>query len=331
MKGKMTKWSPLKEMLFIYFAASKIFYWFNNIMQMSFDEIGSNFFQMLVIRFFEQDFLIIFAILFFHVMERLKIKAILQYCIAYVVFIPVVFFNMWMASRFFNMTLEAGGMGGFLVDVGYLGVFVYFTLGFLTIAIAMTVKEYIKKKGKETDEALTPGGEMSDFSNALICDTCKDDLRDKLSLFGQFVGEWEFEGVIGKGTPEEKVVHGEWIFSWILDGTAIQDVFICPSRKECEKNPVTDAEYGTTVRFYNQSTDAWDMFYGLSGSTHFLEGRQVGEQIIVKDKNESEGLTQWVFSDITPSSFHWQNKKSNDDGATWIISFELSASRKQTK
>lgn len=169
---------------------------------------------------------------------------------------------------------------------------------------------------------------MRKFSSALISASPKSELREKLNLFGQFVGDWNFEGVFAKGTPNEWRVPGEWLFSWILDGTAVQDVFICPSREEIKLNPNPDAEYGTTVRFYDPVTDTWNVCYGLLGSMEVFEAKQIGEQIIVKNKDESDGLNQWVFSEITPSSFHWQNRKSYDDGITWSVIFELYAHRK---
>lgn len=323
---KKKTWSTTKEMLFTYLAVSKIFYWFNNIMQFTsgdFSDVG----QHILGRLLTQDLLIVFSILFFFYIDKFNIKTITKYAIGYVVFLGVILAQIWMVNRFFGpVQLIEVGMTGFLANIGYLGFIIYFTLGFVSIAVAMYVKEYFKTKAKETTK--TTDVAMSDFSNALICETCKDELREKMSLFGQFVGEWEFEGIIKKGTPHEQRVPGEWIFSWILDGTAIQDVFICPSRKECEKNPNPNAEYGTTLRFYNQATDVWDMFYGLAGATHILEGKQVGEQIIVHNKSESEGLTQWIFSDITPSSFHWQNQTSSDSGESWGVIFELFAHRK---
>ena len=169
---------------------------------------------------------------------------------------------------------------------------------------------------------------MNQFQSALLADAPKSELQGKLNLFGQFVGDWEFEGIFGKDTAGEWRVLGEWLFSWILNGTAIQDVFICPSRKELEENPHPDAEYGTTVRFYNPTTDTWNMCYGFYGSMTLLEAKQVGEQIIVENKSETDGLTQWVFSDITSNSFHWQNRTSNDDGITWNVIFELYARKK---
>ena len=64
------------------------------------------------------------------------------------------------------------------------------------------------------------------------------------------------------------------------------------------------------------------------GSMTILEAKQVGEQIVAENKSDSDGLTQWVFSDITSNSFHWQNRTSHDNGATWNVIFELLAHRK---
>ena len=168
---------------------------------------------------------------------------------------------------------------------------------------------------------------MSDFQKALISKTSNSELQEKLNLFGQFVGDWDFEGVYDKGTSDEWRVPGEWLFSWILDGTAIQDIFICPSRKERITNPHPDGEYGTTVRFYNPSKDVWDICYGGYGFIHILEAKQIDKQIIVANKDNSDGLNQWVFSDITSNSFHWQNRTSYDNGTTWNINFEVFARR----
>jgi len=49
---------------------------------------------------------------------------------------------------------------------------------------------------------------MSDFHNALISETTNAELQDKLKLFGQFVGDWDLDGVYGKGTPNECHIPG---------------------------------------------------------------------------------------------------------------------------
>jgi hypothetical protein len=74
--------------------------------------------------------------------------------------------------------------------------------------------------------------------------------------------------------------------------------------------------------------DCWDICYGYYGYMYVLEGKQVGEQIIVTNQDTSDGLNQWVFSDITPITFHWQNRTSHDGGTTWQVNGELSAKRR---
>jgi hypothetical protein len=31
----------------------------------------------------------------------------------------------------------------------------------------------------------------------------------------------------------------------------------------------------------------------------------------------------WIFSDITPESFHWRSVRSTDDGETWEMREEM--------
>ena len=69
---------------------------------------------------------------------------------------------------------------------------------------------------------------MGEFINVLVSKGKSNLIPEKDNLYGQFVGEWDFEWVDNQGTTGERHVQGEWIFAWVLEGTAIQDVFICP-------------------------------------------------------------------------------------------------------
>ena len=340
---KKKKWVTIKEMLFLYLAINKIFYWFNTIISTTWGNVDYNIFGLVLNRLLSQDLLIIFSIIFFHMMEKRKLKPMTQYAIAYVAFLVVIIAQIWVMNQFFDVSAHFNeSLGGFFVRLGYFGFFAYYTVGFASIAIALNLKDYFKQKSKKSAETSSANageadlglglGLMNDFSNALVCETCKDELRDKLNLFGQFVGEWQFDGIADKGVTTERHVEGKWIFSWILDGTAVQDVFICPSplQNENDNQPSPNAQYSTSIRFYNQATDAWDMFYGISGAMRIFEGRQVGEQIVAENKGAPADMTQarCVFSDITPSSFRWESLVSHDGGVTWDVKFELSAKRK---
>jgi hypothetical protein len=168
---------------------------------------------------------------------------------------------------------------------------------------------------------------MSQFVEALVSESRSERIPAGRDLFGQFVGEWDFEWIDRRGTDRERHVRGEWLFSWIMEGTAVQDLFICPSRAERIAHPQPDAEYGTTVRIYNSETGAWDVFYGCHNQATRLEARKKGDRI---ELTEIEGKAmKWVFSDIGTDSFHWENTVTQDGGATWKTVGELYAARRK--
>ena len=166
---------------------------------------------------------------------------------------------------------------------------------------------------------------MGEFINVLVSKGKSNLIPEKDNLYGQFVGEWDFEWVDNQGTTGERHVQGEWIFAWVLEGTAIQDVFICPSRKARIKDYQPDAAYATAVRMYNPNTEAWDILYTELGGATQLEGKREGNRIVQTEINEKN--IQWVFSEITTTSFRWQRMVKRPDG-TWETEAELFAVRR---
>jgi len=51
-------------------------------------------------------------------------------------------------------------------------------------------------------------------------------LKEKLDLFGQFVGDWEFDMVLLRPDGTRPKGDGHWHFGEVLQGRAIQDVWI---------------------------------------------------------------------------------------------------------
>lgn len=145
---------------------------------------------------------------------------------------------------------------------------------------------------------------MNGFTEALTSKNKSDIIPEDKNYFGQFVGAWKFDGEYLNDKNELCTSKGEWIFSWILEGKAVQDVFIWPPRSERNK-PFSDNEYGTTLRFYNTETKKWDIIYTNVGVPVLLEADKVGESIVLTEKNE--GKMQWIFSDITKNSFVWRS------------------------
>src|SRR4051812_37580573 len=96
-----------------------------------------------------------------------------------------------------------------------------------------------------------------DLAGALCAGGPHPEHADALMLFGQFVGEWDFDWA-GYGDREQTLTDaGEWIFGWVLEGRAVQDVWIIPPRDRRGEAGVPAGEYGTTLRFYDPRLDAW--------------------------------------------------------------------------
>ncbi|WP_285815242.1 hypothetical protein [Phocaeicola sartorii] len=166
---------------------------------------------------------------------------------------------------------------------------------------------------------------MGEFINVLVSKRKSNLIPERDNLYGQFVGEWDFEWVDHQGTADERHIQGEWIFAWVLEGTAVQDVFICPLRKARIKDYQPDAAYATTVRMYNPDTGTWDILYTELGGATQLEGKRDGNRIVQTEVNEKN--IQWVFSEITTTSFRWQRIVKRPDD-TWETEAELFAVRR---
>ena len=93
---------------------------------------------------------------------------------------------------------------------------------------------------------------MKEFEKALTSQGKHPSIPEEDNWFGPLVGTWDMEWIDGHGTEQERHVPGEWIFSWVLEGTAIQDIFICPSRQARKTKTWPDAAYGTTIRIYQR-------------------------------------------------------------------------------
>ena len=155
----------------------------------------------------------------------------------------------------------------------------------------------------------------------LAADGPEPNLKNKLMLFGQFVGDWdivEARYVQADGTWVK--MHGEVHFGWILGGTAVQDVWM-----GCKEGSKEMTLFGTTVRFYDPKIDAWRSTWlsPLKGFVQAFIGRKVNNEIVLDLQNTNGYPERWIFSEITTGSFRWHAEESHDDGRTWLMTEEM--------
>ena len=153
---------------------------------------------------------------------------------------------------------------------------------------------------------------MQYFIKTLISEINNVELPEEFNYFGKLIGSWKIEYI---DTSNSHSIEGEWHFSWILEGMAIQDVIILP-----------DYECGTTLRVYNPGTHAWDVAYCFTGKIIRLEARKQGDIIVLTDIADER--RKWVFAKIEDNHFHWQDVTVEDDGE-WHVNYDLYAERIQ--
>jgi len=149
---------------------------------------------------------------------------------------------------------------------------------------------------------------------ALLADGPAAQYREKLMVFGQFVGDWEFRGVEYHADGSRVTDRGEIEFAWVLEGRAVQDVWI-----ERERSDGQTKIYGTTLRVYDPTLDAWRIVWANppTGSQQTMLARKKGDEIVLQGKNPDGIAIRWIFSEIKPDSFRWRGERF--DGASWHV------------
>jgi hypothetical protein len=174
-------------------------------------------------------------------------------------------------------------------------------------------------------------GMTAPFLDALGADGPAADRAGKMDLYGRFVGSWDLDVSQFSDDGRERRRAGEWHFGWALEGRAVQDVWIVPPRGEWRRGDAAANvnSYGTTLRVYDPDIDAWRIQWTDPVTRNFLQmiGRAEGADIVQLGTRLDGQLMRWSFLEITPDSFRWRGEISADDGASWRVNTEFTATR----
>jgi hypothetical protein len=157
------------------------------------------------------------------------------------------------------------------------------------------------------------------FIGALQSSDPASDRADKMKLYGWLIGHWTMDGVVHRDDGTQHRGSGEIHFGWVLEGRAIQDVWILPG-----------VFYGTTLRVYDPGIDAWHILWSDPLRQFYSRqiGRARGNDIVQLGKNDAGETVRWSFAEITPDSFRWSGERSRDDGKTWQLGADFRARRR---
>jgi len=174
---------------------------------------------------------------------------------------------------------------------------------------------------------------FSSLVEVLHADRPEQDRTDQMSLYGWLVGQWTIDVTTHEQNGATHAGRGEIHAGWVLEGRAIQDVWMIPPRAERGPNapvlPVAGNWYGTTLRIYDPRLDAWRIIWSDPATQFYTRqiGRARGQDIVQEGKLDSGEIVRWSFTEITSNSFHWLSEQSTDDGAAWRLQVDILARR----
>ena len=159
---------------------------------------------------------------------------------------------------------------------------------------------------------------ITSFDTALHADGPAADRAGKMQLYGWLIGNWKMDATVHADDGTTHKGQGQIHFAWVLEGRAIQDVWILPG-----------VFYGSTLRVYDPGLDAWHILWSDPVRQYYTRqlGRARGRDIVQEGRNDAGDQIRWSFTDITANSFRWLGERSLDGGATWKLQAEFLARR----
>ena len=155
-----------------------------------------------------------------------------------------------------------------------------------------------------------------------------------MNPYERFIGHWEAEAQAFLPDGSSRRHYWQIRFERVLEGRAIQDVWITPPRDgpnvgKSQRWGPFDNQYGMTLRVYDAKLDAWRVTWidPCAGYRAELVGRQRGDEIFQEGKGSDGAALRWIFSDLRADSFRWRAEVSRDEGASWHRAIELLAHR----
>ena len=157
-------------------------------------------------------------------------------------------------------------------------------------------------------------------------DATKPAARDGSKDFDWMVGSWkaDLKRLVNPLTGSTTWVEyeGTQTTTTILNGKAVMDEFIVDS-------PATKTKVeALTIRLYNPANQTWSIYWANAKNGEFSMPATVGRWTNGRgefyDHEQLNGrwiLVRYVWSNVTPTSAHFEQAFSEDGGKTWEVNW----------
>jgi hypothetical protein len=171
--------------------------------------------------------------------------------------------------------------------------------------------------------------QMDAFHTALDATGRSPEIPDAADLYGWLIGSWELDVRHYWVDVTAQRITGEAHFGWVLDGRAVQDVWIMPRRGARSGTLDVVNSYGTTLRVWDAAIQAWRVSWinPAQNQRADLIGRRSGSDIVQIGSRGDGTPIRWRFTDIAADSFRWIGESLQPDGDTWKLEGDFRARR----
>ena len=167
--------------------------------------------------------------------------------------------------------------------------------------------------------------QASAFAAALVSAERSPEIAAAEDIYAPLLGIWKVKAADRTDQGTFNVTHGEWLFVRTLEGRAVQDVWIAPSRDQRSGNATQGPNrYGTSVRTFDPKTRRWQVTWlnPVTGAFDVLFAHMEGTRIVQEGQRRDGQHIRWIFDDITKDSFHWTGEGQQPDGS-WRLEVEF--------
>jgi hypothetical protein len=170
----------------------------------------------------------------------------------------------------------------------------------------------------------------SHFAQALVSERRSPEIAAHEDIYAPLLGVWDVEAHDRTDNRTFLVSHGEWLIARTLEGRAVQDVWIAPTRASRRADtPRFANRYGTSVRTFDPNTRSWQVtwFNPVTGAFDVLLTRMDGKRIVQEGTRRDGQRMRWIFQEVTAKTFHWTGEGQLADGS-WRLEAEFFGRRR---
>lgn len=175
--------------------------------------------------------------------------------------------------------------------------------------------------------------QTTEFQRALAAVGRAHEIPESADVYGWLCGSWDLEVLRYSGVDvSARGLTGELHAARVLEGRAVQDVWIMPAR--ADRGPGLGPAmnmYGTTLRSWDAALGAWRIAWTNPAGAHLEEqvGRWNGRDILQEGERADGTKTRWTFTEIGPESFHWRGEARYPRQDGWTLEGEFRAKRRR--